>query len=86
MPKQRTQVSFFNVRTLFQCGRLAQAIREMNKYNQAVIGIAEARWTGAGKRRLNSGETIIWSGRQDNKHQDGVALVIASEYTNILLQ
>ena len=50
------------------------------------MGIAEARWTGAWKQRLNSGETIIRSGRQDNKHQEGVALIIASKYANTLLQ
>ena len=70
----------------FQSGRLAQAIHEMNNYNIAIMGIAEARWTGAGKQRLNSGEIIIWSGKQDNRHQEGVVLIIASKYANNLLK
>ena len=41
-PKRWTQVGFWNVRTLFQSGRLAQAIHEMNNYNVAIMGIAEA--------------------------------------------
>ena len=66
--------------------RLAQAICEMKNYNLAIMGIAEARWAGAGKQRLNSGEAIIWSRRQDNKHQEGVELIIASKYAKTLLQ
>ena len=85
-PKRRTRVGFFNVGALCHSGRLPLAIREMNNYNLAIMGIAEARWTGAGKKILNSGETIIWSGRQDNKHQEAVALIIASKYANTLLQ
>ena len=50
------------------------------------MGIAEERWTGEGKQRLKSGETIIRSGRQENKHQEGVVLIIASKYANTLLQ
>ena len=76
--KQRTRVGFRNVRTLFHSGRPSQSISEVNNYNLAIMGITEARWTGAGKQRLNSGETIIRSWRQDNNHQDGVTLIIAS--------
>ena len=42
------------------------------------MGVAEAKWTRTGKQRMNSGETIIWSLRQDNTHQEGVTLIIAS--------
>ena len=85
-PKRRTRVGFWNVRTLFQSGRIEQAIRETNNYNMAIMGITEDNWAGAGKQSLISGETNIWSWRQDNKHQDGVALNIASKYVNTLLQ
>ena len=85
-PRRRTRVGFWNVRTLFQSRALSQAICEMNNYSLAIMGIAEARWTGVGKQTLSSGETIIWSGRQDNDHQEGVTLIIDSKYTNTLLQ
>ena len=79
-------MGFGNVRKLFQSGRLAQAIHDINNHNLAMMGITEARWTGAGKQRLNLGKIIIWSGRQDNEHQEGVILIIASKYINTLLQ
>ena len=85
MPKRRTRVGFWDVRALFHSGRLAQSIREMNN-NLAIRGIAEARWAGTGKQRVNSGETIIRSGKQDNTYQEEVTLIIASKYANTLLQ
>lgn len=85
-PKRCMRVGFWNVRTLFQAGRLAQAVHEMNSYDLCMLGVSEARWTGTGKQRMSSGETIIWSGRQDGNHQEGVALIISKKHTNSLLQ
>ena len=75
-----------NVKTLLQNVRLAQTFREMNNYSVVMMEIAEAKWTGAEKQTLNSGETIIGSERQDNKHKEWVVIVIASKYANTLLQ
>ena len=58
----------------------------MNKCNLPIIGFAEGSWTGKLERRLNSGETIIESGRQVNKHMEGEAKTIESKYANTLLQ
>ena len=77
MPKQHIRVGCWNVRILFQAGKLAQTVREMNTYNLCLLGVTEARWTKTGKQRLNTGEVIIWSGRQDDIHQEGVALIIS---------
>ena len=46
--ERRMRMGFWNVRTLFQSGILAQAIREMSDYNLAIMGITESKWTGAG--------------------------------------
>ena len=54
--------------------------------NLSLLGVTEARWTKTGKQRLNTGEVIIWSGRQDDKHQEGVALIISKNHANTLLQ
>ena len=85
-PKQNILLGCCNVRTLFQTGKLAQAVKEMKAYNVSLLGITEARWTGSGKQNLNTGEEIVWSGRKDNNHQEGVALIIDRKYSNTLLQ
>uniref|UniRef100_A0A0L8GLK7 Endonuclease/exonuclease/phosphatase domain-containing protein n=1 Tax=Octopus bimaculoides TaxID=37653 RepID=A0A0L8GLK7_OCTBM len=41
----------------------------MNNYHLDLHGITEARWTNYGKQKTSSGETIIWSGKQDDTHQ-----------------
>ena len=85
-PKTVINIGCWNVRTLYQTGRLAQVLQEMHRYKTSLLGIMEARWTGAGKRQLATGDTILWSGREDNQHRQGVALIIQKEKGNTLLE
>ncbi|KAL3865781.1 hypothetical protein ACJMK2_043136 [Sinanodonta woodiana] len=50
------------------------------------MGVTEARWIGTGKQKLSSGEVIIWSGRKDNVHREGVAIIISKNKANTILQ
>ncbi|XP_062609792.1 craniofacial development protein 2-like [Saccostrea cucullata] len=85
-PKQHIRVGCWNVRTLYQAGKLAQAVNEMKQYNLSLMAMSEVRWTGTGKQRLNSGEVIIWSGRSDNNHHEGVALLVSHKVANTVIQ
>jgi hypothetical protein len=42
-----------------------QVIREMRAYKLHLLGISECRWTRCGNRITSTGETIIYSGRND---------------------
>ena len=42
-----------------------------------IIGISETHWTGQGKMELADGETIIYSGRDDNNHRQGVGILMS---------
>ena len=86
VPNQTIKIGCWNVRTLYQTGKLAQTIKEMNQYNLSILGVTEARWTGTGLQRMGSGETIIWSGRQDDNHQEGVALIAEKKTAKTILQ
>ena len=44
------------------------------------------RWTGCGKRITNTGETIVYSGRNDEKHHGGVAIVMNRNVTKAMLE
>ena len=46
--KKKMKVACWNVRSLYQTGKLAQVVREFDNYNLYIIGISEARWTGTG--------------------------------------
>ena len=45
-----------------------------------------ARWTDSGKRTLSSGYTILYSGRSDNQHRGGVAIIVTRKVEKTLLE
>ena len=49
------------------------------------MGINETHWTGQGKMQLTKGETIIYSGRDDDNHREGLGtlIIIIILYSNI---
>ena len=49
------------------------------------MGISESRWCGSGKLLLNTGETILYSGRDDDIHQHGVAIMLSREAARALI-
>ena len=60
--KYRTRLGIWNVRTLYQTGRCAQAAAEMNRYNIEVLGLCEVRWNTFGKVTLSTGQVLLYSG------------------------
>ena len=51
----------------------------MNKREIDIMGNSETHWTGQGKIQLASGETIIYSGREDDIHRAGVGILMSKE-------
>jgi len=49
-PKAKTRIACWNVRTLYQTGKLAQVVREFHNYSLDILGVCEARWTGSRDR------------------------------------
>jgi hypothetical protein len=74
--KTHLKVGFWNVRTMFGTSKLAQVTKEMRAYGLHILGVSESRWTGFGTTRTREGETVLHSGRDDNKHYGGVALIL----------
>ena len=44
-----------------------------------ILGISECRWSAPGRLNTQTGEIILYSGRDDNIHQSGVALVMTKK-------
>ena len=74
------------MRTLYQAGKLQQVLREMTNYKVDILCVSEARWTDSGRRILASGHTIFYSGRTDNLHRGGVAVIVTRKVENTLLE
>ena len=76
----------WNVRTLYQTGKLAQVIREMDNYNIGLLGVSETRWVNSGTRQLASGHQISYSERTDDQHNRGVAIITHREVHKSLIE
>ena len=48
----------------------------MYRYRLHILGISETHWIQSRKKRLSSGELILYAGREDKKHAEGVAIVL----------
>lgn len=53
----------------------------MNNYKVSLLGLCETKWTQLGQPRLSSGETILYSGHEeeDGSHTEGVAPMLGKE-------
>ena len=85
--KAKTRIGTWNIRTLYEASRSAQVAKEMRRYDIKVLGLCETRWNGSGQTRLDTGETIIFSGHEDpnHDHSQGVALMLSPEATKALI-
>ena len=61
--KTTTLIGFWNVRTMYEQGRMAQVIAEMKRYKLDILGISESRWTKSGRMILR----IFWPNVISNK-------------------
>ena len=71
--KSATRIGYWNIRTLNAPTKLAQVIKEMDAYNISILGLSEVRWTKSGEFKEGN-KTILFSGRQDDIHREGVAM------------
>ena len=70
----KLRIATWNVRTLYQLGRLENVEREMRRLTVDIMGISEVRWTGAGSVELEDGGRLIYSGGEAHRHGVGVML------------
>ena len=64
------------MRTLYEAGKLANAVHEMQRLNIDILGVSEVRWTGSGQCSTNK-YTMYYSGPTDTTHQNGVGIIVS---------
>ena len=86
--KKPTLVGMWNVRTLLETGRCAQVVKEMHQYKLTLLGLCETRWNAFGETRLQTGETLLHSGKEneDDPREAGVALMLTKEASKSLME
>ena len=75
--KNSLRIASWNVRTLYEAGKCKQAINEMHKNRLHILGVSESHWIQFGQKRLSTGEEILFSGRDQGPHREGVALILS---------
>ena len=80
-PKVNVNIGCWNARMLYYIGKL-----ETDKYKIDVMGISECRWMGQGNVKMNTAESVIFSGREDNIHRHGVAIMMTKKAEQALLE
>ena len=56
------KISTWNVRTLYQGGKLANMENEMERLKIDIMGIGEMRWPGSGEMTTEKNRKVIYSG------------------------
>ena len=67
------------MRTMYTAGKSAQVAGVVIQMKIQIMGISECRWIGTGRMKLSSGETVLYSGRDDDQHMQGVAIMMTPE-------
>nr|XP_021199035.2 LINE-1 retrotransposable element ORF2 protein [Helicoverpa armigera] len=85
--KIRTRIACWNVRTLSEDSRLAQAETEMLRYKLQILGLSEVRRNGFGELRTSRGLTFLYSGKEDEEdvRENGVGFLLSDAAKKSLL-
>lgn len=51
-----------------------------------VLGISECRWADFGNSVISTGEVIVYSGRRDNQHHEGVSIILSKTAAKALVE
>ncbi|VDO88681.1 unnamed protein product [Schistosoma margrebowiei] len=72
---------------MWETGKTSQVTTEMRRYNLAVLGISEMRWTQAGQQNLTTEEMLLYFGHEEENalHTQGVALMLSKVEQNGLV-
>ena len=83
-PWELSRFGCWNVRTLNFTGATYMLARNMSKYNLHVCGLSEVRWVDSGMIPIAQGHSLLYSGRKDGFHRQGVGLVLSKRARNAL--
>ena len=87
-PKACVKIGQWNVRTMYETGKCAQVVSEMQRFNLDILGVSEMRWNGCGMKTTASAETILYSRKtdRDDYHEQGVGIILSRGANNSLME
>ena len=84
-PKHSVRIGTWNVQTLWDTAKGLKLAREMDRYGLEILGVSECRYTGSGRTKIGD-KTVVYSGRSDGVHRDGVALFCSKKAATALIE
>jgi exonuclease III len=82
--RKKVNIGTWNVRSLFEAGKLANLIQEMKRLDIDILGVAETWWPGAGVCNTGGG-ALYYSGNQDRNHRRGVGIIVSESLKNCII-
>ena len=82
--REMSRFGCWNVRSLNYTGAAYMLACNMSKYKLQVCGLSEVRWVDSGMIPIAKGHTLLFSGRKDGQHRQGVGLVLSRKARNAL--
>ena len=82
--KHDKKIGTWNVRSLFQAGKVNNVIKEMQRLNIDILGCSEVRWPNLGQCEIND-NTVYNCGDTTTRNKNGVAIIVNKEVKNSVL-
>ena len=60
--REYISLATWNVRTLYQTGKIKELTHELERYIWHIVGLCEVRWTGNGEHLTDEGHLLYYSG------------------------
>ncbi|XP_060519748.1 craniofacial development protein 2-like [Cylas formicarius] len=72
------RIATWNARSMFEAGKVHNAIKEMRRLNIEILGISEMRWPRSGQVQIE-GHQVLYAGNDDRNHYNGVGIIVNEE-------
>ena len=83
--KWKTRIGFWNVKTIYEKGKPVKSKAYVRRYNLHFLGISVSRWAGLGRHKSNTGETVLYSGA-DDQHQKRLVIIFKKGREKCLME
>jgi len=69
------KIATWNVKTLYQAGKVHNLIQEMKRLEIGIMGVSEMRWPDSGQCDIEDHQ-VLYSGTSTGAHQHGVGIIL----------
>lgn len=76
--QEKVRIGPWNVRTMYQAGKIHNAIKEMDRMNISILGISEMRWPDSGNINIEN-HKVLYSGLTTGTHEYGVGIILTEK-------